>query len=120
MCLHHALQHNVTLLLGRIKARQPAELDARADINAVAEWGGMAGGQVQCPRRATPTLEKAVADGQVRCSWRSAPAPEEGRSGRELCVTRENERRGWGTSVAGTDGSEWCGLGSAASGRTDT
>jgi hypothetical protein len=75
---------------------------------------------VQCPRQAIPTLEKDVADGQVRCSWRSAPALEEGRSGRGLRVAGENEHRGWGTSIAGTDGSKRRGLGSTASGRTDT
>jgi hypothetical protein len=62
-------QHNVTLLLGWMEARRLVELDDGAEINYDAE-GGVAGGQVQCPRRATYTPEKATVSEPEREHYR--------------------------------------------------
>jgi hypothetical protein len=63
-------QHNVTLLLWQIEARRHVELDARADINAVAEWGVWQVGRCSARDKRSPHWRRTWRTG--RCGARGA------------------------------------------------
>jgi hypothetical protein len=84
-------QHNITLLLGQIEARRFTEslMPVWRSTPARSGDGGVAGGQVQCPRRVTPHVREARArmggcgaSGAVPLRWRKAAEEGTGHRGR--------------------------------------
>jgi hypothetical protein len=108
--LKHTLQHAFFSIVSPccldecrlvdLKSSMPAWRSTPVRSGRVQRVGG-----VQCPRRATPVLEKAAADGRVRCPRRGDWAlPKWGAS---IASAVGNECCGRGPRRAGASGADW-------------